>query len=146
MAGQLRLGHRREHRRRPGRLDPSSRPLRPRGTPGSRPGHAPLPDLAHPRPPRPSRPPADPEDQPGLAVEGGVPDLLAAALHPASTRLTSTDHPSDRKEHAPGAVGAGVHPGTPGTTTRPPLPAKQTPHPKPGSSTISRRTSSPLND
>ena len=44
-------------------------------------------------------------------MEGGVPDLLAAALYPASARLTSTDHPSDRKEHAPGAVGAGAHPG-----------------------------------
>ena len=77
-------------------------------------------------------------------MEGGIHRLLAATLRPASTRLTSTNHPSDGKEHAPGAVGAGADPGTPGTTVRPP--AKQTPHPKPGSSTISKRTSSPLND
>ena len=38
------------------RLDPPPRPLRRRGPAGSRPGHAPLPDLAHPRPPRPPRP------------------------------------------------------------------------------------------
>ena len=36
----------------------------------------------------------DPGDQPGLALEGGLPHLLAAALRPASTRLTSTNHPS----------------------------------------------------
>jgi hypothetical protein len=35
-------------------------------------------------------PPADPEDQPRLALEGGVPDLLAAAVRDARTRLTST--------------------------------------------------------
>jgi hypothetical protein len=48
-----------------------------------------------------------------------VPRLLAAALRSASTRLTSTISPSDRKEAQPGAVGAGAHPGTPGGTTRP---------------------------
>ena len=30
-------------------------------------------------------------------MERGVPHLLAAALRPARTRLTSTDHPSDTK-------------------------------------------------
>ncbi len=40
---------------------------------------------------------AHPEDQPRLALEGRVPHLLAAALRPASTRLTSTNHPSDTK-------------------------------------------------
>jgi hypothetical protein len=67
------------------------------GPAGSQPGHAPLPDLAHPRPPRQPRPPADPEDQPGLALEGGIPRLLAAALRPASTRLTSADHPGNTR-------------------------------------------------
>ncbi|HET9970110.1 MAG TPA: hypothetical protein VFQ68_17895 [Streptosporangiaceae bacterium] len=52
---------------------------------------------AHSRPARPARPRTDPEDQPGLALEGCVPYLLAAALRPASTRLTSTISPSDRK-------------------------------------------------
>ena len=48
-------------------------------------------------------------------MEGGIPHLLATAHHPASTRLTSTSNPNDRKEDHPGAVGAGAHPGTPGT-------------------------------
>ena len=32
--------------------------------------------------------------QPRLALERSIPDLLAAALRSARTRLTSTDHPS----------------------------------------------------
>jgi hypothetical protein len=44
-------------------------------------------------------------------MEGGIPHLLATADHPASTRLTSTSNPNDRKEDHPGAVGAGAHPG-----------------------------------
>ena len=100
LAGQRRMGHRREHRRRPRRLDPPPRlPRRPR-TPRRRPGHAPLPDLAHPRPPRPPRPRTRPENQPRLALEGSVPHLLAAALLPARTRLTSPDHPSGKKGDA----------------------------------------------
>ena len=49
------------------------------------------------RPPRPPRPRARPQDQPGLAVERRVHRLLAAALHPARTRLTSTNHPANAK-------------------------------------------------
>jgi hypothetical protein len=52
------------------------------------------PDLAHPRPPRASRPPAPPENQPRLALDGGLPHLLAAALRPAGTGLTSINRPS----------------------------------------------------
>src|SRR5258708_35721883 len=52
-------------------------------------------DLAHPRPPRPSRRPARAEDQPALAMEVGVPHLLAAALRLARTCLTSPNHPND---------------------------------------------------
>jgi hypothetical protein len=37
-------------------------------------------------------PQADPQAQPGLALEKRVPHLLAAALRPPCTRLTSTDH------------------------------------------------------
>ena len=48
-------------------------------------------------PPRRPRPPADPEDQPRLAMERRLPRLLAAALHAARTRLTSTNHPSGKK-------------------------------------------------
>src|SRR4029077_5239368 len=85
------------HARPPPPRAPPARPLRRPGPAGSRPGHTPLPDLAHPRPARPPRPRARPEDQPGLAVEGRAPHLLAAALPPASTHLTSTNHPSDTK-------------------------------------------------
>jgi len=119
LAGQLRLGHRREHRRRPGRLDPPAGLRRRPGPAGSRPRYAPLPRLAHPRPPGPARPRTDPEDQPGLALEGRIPHLLAAALHPAGTRMTSTNHPATPKETQSGAVGAGAHPGTPGSTAQP---------------------------
>ena len=100
---------------------PASSILRRGGAAGRRPRHAPLPRLAHSRPPGPSRPRTRPEDQPQLAVEGRVPRLLAAALRPASTHMTSASGSHDRKEDHPGAVGAGAHPGTPAVprTTRP---------------------------
>lgn len=86
--------------------------------------------LAPARPPRIPRTPADPEDQPRLApLERSIPHLLAAALSPASTRLTSTDCPATRKEDHPGAVGAGAAPetdkqkNTAETGTPPPVPA-----------------------
>ena len=69
----------------------------PPGPAGRRPGNAPLPRLAHPRPPGPARPRAHPQDQPGLALERRVPHLLAAAVRPASTRLTSTISISDTR-------------------------------------------------
>jgi hypothetical protein len=61
----------------------------------------PLPDLAHPRPPRRPHPPADPENQPRLAMEGGIPHLLAAAQHPASTRLTRTNSTNGKEGDQP---------------------------------------------
>jgi hypothetical protein len=79
-------------------------------------------------------------------MERGIPDLLAAALHLARTRLTSTIDPATRKENPPGAVGAGAHPGTPGSTRCRRSDTKQTPHPKSGNSTISNRTQSTLTD
>jgi DDE family transposase len=90
LAGQRRLGPRGEHRRRPRRLDPPPRPLRRRGTQGRRPGNAPLPDLAPARQARPPRPAEDPRHQLRLAMEGGVPHLLAQALRTPRTRLTRT--------------------------------------------------------
>ena len=120
-------------------------PRRP-GTAGRRPGHAPLPDLAHPRPPRPPRPRAHPQDQPGLALEGSVPHLLAAALRPASTRLTSTSNPHETKggpvRHGRSRCAPG-HPGNP--AHRPPRGQTDT-RPKPDTGTISNRTSDHLND
>ena len=44
----------------------------------------------------------------GLALERGIPDLLAAAVRSARTRLTSHPRPSTRKGGHPGAVGAGA--------------------------------------
>ena len=58
--------------------------------------------------PRPSA-----EDQPQLALEGAVPDLLAGALCPARTRLTATPSPRPGKE-APRRSRSGCRPGTPG--------------------------------
>ena len=90
---------------------------------------------------------AHPEDQPGLALEGGVPHLLAAALRPASTRLTSTNHPQrHERRHSP-ARSEPVRTRAPRAAPRDRRPdSKQTPHPKPGTSTISNRTSGTLND
>jgi hypothetical protein len=79
-------------------------------------------------------------------MEGGVPHLLAAAVRPARTRLTSTNIPSTRKENHPGTVGAGAHPGTPGSTSCRYLDSKQTPRLKPGIGTISNHTWRTLND
>jgi hypothetical protein len=56
----------------------------------------------------------------------GVPHLPAAALRPACTRLTSTDHPSDAEGGSPGAVGAGAHPGHPGHRAHPGPEGKRT--------------------
>ena len=60
------------------------------------------------------------EDQPRLAVDGGVPDLLAAALRPARTRLTSTDHPSDTKGGPPRRGRSRCAPGHTGHHRAPP--------------------------
>ena len=68
------------------------------------------------RPAGPPRPRPRAEDQPDLALERGVPDLLAAAVRPASTRLTSHPVPATRKGGRPGAVGAGAAPSTSGST------------------------------
>jgi hypothetical protein len=47
-------------------------------------------------------------------MEGGIPGLLAAALHSASTRLTSTDRPSDKKGEPSRRSRSRCTPGTPG--------------------------------
>jgi hypothetical protein len=68
------------------------------------------------RPARPPRPRPRAEDQPDLALEGGVPSLLAAAVRPARTRLTSHPVPAPGKGGRPAQSGAGTAPGTPGST------------------------------
>ena len=75
-------------------------------------GHAALPVVGTARPARPPRPRPRAEDQPDLALERRLPDLLAAAIRPASTRLTSHPVPATRKGGHPGAVGAGAAPST----------------------------------
>jgi hypothetical protein len=50
-----------------------------------------LPGLAPPRETRPPRTTADPRHQPRLAMEGGIPRLLAPPLRPARTHLASTN-------------------------------------------------------
>ena len=47
-----------------------------------------------------------------LALERRLRDLLAAAIRPAGTRLTSHPVPATRKGGHPGAVGAGAAPST----------------------------------
>src|SRR6266567_1580465 len=99
MGGELRLGAGRQPRRRPGRLVPAARPACPAGPPRPRPGA---------------------EDQPHLALEGGIPDPLAEAMRPARARLTSHLVPATRKGDRPGAVGAGASPEHIGQYRHPP--------------------------
>ena len=120
LAGKQGMGPRREHRRRPHRLGPPPRLPRPGRPPRRRPGHAPLPDLAHARPPRAPRPQEDPQDQPGLAMERPVHHLLAAALRHARTQLTTTISPIDAEGGPPRR---GRSRCAPGHTGQPHLPA-----------------------
>ena len=64
------------------------------------------------------------EDQPRLALEGRVPHLLAAALRPASTRLTSTNHPSDTEGGPPRRGRSRCAPGHTGHHRAPPAPGQ----------------------
>ena len=92
-------------------------------------GHAALPVAEPARPAGPPRPRPRAEDQPDLALEGGVPGLLAAAVRPARTRLTSHPVPATRKGGRPGAVGAGAAPSTSGSTaTRQPATTAENRH------------------
>ena len=126
LAGQRRMGPRREHRRRPRRLDPPPRPRRRSRPPRRRPRHAPLPDLAPARPARPPCPAAGPRHQHGLAVEGSVPRLLAAALRPASTLMTSTNGTNDKKGGPPRRGRSRCAPGHTGRPAHHPHREKQT--------------------
>ena len=60
-----------------------------------------LPALGAARPPGAPRPRPRTEDQPRLALEGRLPDLLAAAVRAAGTRLTSHPRPCDPERSPP---------------------------------------------
>ncbi len=95
--------------------------------------------MEHTRPHRPPRPPADPEDQPRLALEGGVPDLLAAAVRDTRARLTSTKRHYTKKEDVPARSEPAHAPGAPGRDACGHADSNQTPQPKPGTGTINNQ-------
>ena len=97
------------------------------------------------RPAGPPRPRRGAEDQPDLALEGGVPGLLAAAVRPARTRLTSHPVPATRKGGRPGAVGAGAARSTSGSPSTHREPENQIPQPKPGTTRSVTSLGPPLN-
>ena len=53
-------------------------------------------------------------------MEGGIPDLLGAAVCAASTRLTSHPVPATQERRNPGAVGTGATPEHIGQRHHPP--------------------------
>jgi hypothetical protein len=77
--------------------------------------------------------------------KGGVPGLLAAAVRPASPRLTSYPVPAIRKGARPGAVGAGAHPEHIGQRRHPRKPVNQTPWPETGTTRSLTSLVDPLN-
>ena len=101
-----------------------SEPARPAGSPRPRP-HA--------------------EDQPDLALEGGIPGLLAAAVGPARTHLTSNPVPATRKGAAPARSEPVPAPGTSGGTATRRKPVNQTPRPKTGTTQSVTSLGTPLN-
>src|SRR5208337_4416633 len=60
------------------------------------------------------------EDQPHLALEGGIPGLLGAAVRPARTRLTSHPVPATRKGGSPARSEPGARPEHIGRHRHPP--------------------------
>jgi hypothetical protein len=75
-----------------------------------------------------------------------VPRLLAAALRPARTRLTSTNHPHDTEGGPPRRGRSRRAPGRTGQRALPPHRTQTDMTLKTGASTISNHTSKPLND
>src|SRR5208337_2052001 len=104
----------------PGRLVPAARPVRLRGPQGRRAGHAALPVAEPACPAGPPRPCPGAEDQPHLALEGGIPGLLGAAVRPARTRLTSHPVPATRKGGSPARSEPGARPEHIGRHRHPP--------------------------
>src|ERR1035441_8051406 len=81
---------------------PAARPVRLRRPQGRRARHAALPAAEPARPASPTRPRLGAEDQPDLALEGGILGLLGAAVRPARTPPPppSPPVPATRKEAA----------------------------------------------
>ncbi len=104
-----------------------------------------LPALQPARPAGPPRPAAHPQAQLDLALERRFPDLLAAAVRPAGTRLTSHPAPATRKGARPGAVGTGAAPSTSGGAATRQEPANQTKPPKTGTTRSVTSLGPPLN-
>ena len=126
-------------------LVPAAGPVRLRRPQGRRAGHAALPAAQPARPAGPPRPRPGAEDQPDLALERRLRDLLAAAVRPASTRLTSHPVPATRKGARPGAVGTGAAPSTSGQHPTRREPASQLPLPKTGTTPSVTNLAPPLN-
>ena len=103
------------------------RPVRLRRPQGRRAGHAALPGAEPARPAGPPRPRPGAEDQPDLALERRLPDLLAAAMRPARTRLTSHPRPRDPERRPVPAQSEPVPPEHIGQHRHPPgnQPARQ---------------------
>ena len=97
------------------------------------------------RPPGAARSCPRAEDQPDLALEGRLPGLLAAAVRPARSCLTSHPVPATWKGARPGAVGAGAAPSTSGQHRRPPETANQTSRLKTGTARSVANLAPPLN-
>ena len=119
LAGQRRLGPRREHRRRPRRLDPPPRPRRRSGLRDADPDtlryriwHLPARLARHARQRVLAISPTGPGRRPSSPAGSGS----APCQHPPDQH----EQPEPQKEDHPGAVGAGAHPGAPGAprTTR----------------------------
>ena len=121
------------------------RPIRPGGPQRRRAGHAALPVVGTARQTGPSRPRPRAEDQPDLALERRLPDLLAAAIRPAGTHLTSHPVPATRKGGHPGAVGAGAAPGTSDITATRREHPNRTQRPKTGTTRSVTNLALPLN-
>jgi hypothetical protein len=106
---------------------------------------APLPDLAHSRLAAHAR-------QRTLKISpdghGKTPSSPAGSGSARCPHPPDQHEPSQRQErrHDPARSEPVCTRAPPGCVTQPSPPAKQTPQPKPGSDTISKRTSSPLND
>jgi hypothetical protein len=81
-----------------------------------------------------------------ISPESGVPHLLAAALRPASTRLTSTIESISTKGGPTRRGRSRCAPGHTGHRHATTTTAKQTPRLKPGAGTISKQASGTLND